>query len=84
VNEAYYQSFVVLFLVLPPALLLGRFAFPRNARGANTYSLGPERCAARRCIHDQPDTPSGWWLFLTATQSVLSITLIALFLLAVR
>jgi len=31
-----------------------------------------------------PDGASGWWLFLTATQSVLSITLLALFLLAIR
>jgi hypothetical protein len=31
-----------------------------------------------------PNVPSGWWLFLTALQSVLSITLIALFLLAIR
>jgi len=31
-----------------------------------------------------PDGASGWWVFLTATQSVLSITLIALFLLAIR
>jgi hypothetical protein len=31
-----------------------------------------------------PDPPSGWWLLLTATQSILSITLTALFLLAIR
>jgi hypothetical protein len=30
------------------------------------------------------DASSGWWLLLTATQSVLSITLIAPFLLAIR
>jgi hypothetical protein len=30
------------------------------------------------------DTSSGWWLFFTAIQSILSITLIALFLLAIR
>jgi hypothetical protein len=30
VNEAYYQTFVVLFLILPPALLLGRSSFPKQ------------------------------------------------------
>ena len=29
-NASYYQTFVVLFLALPPALLLGRFAFPKR------------------------------------------------------
>ena len=29
-NEAYYRTSVVLFLLLPPALLLGRFAFPKR------------------------------------------------------
>jgi hypothetical protein len=31
-----------------------------------------------------PRTLTGWWLLLIATQSVLSITLIAPFLLAIR
>jgi hypothetical protein len=31
-----------------------------------------------------PDASSGWWLLLTATQSVLSISLVALFRLAIR
>jgi hypothetical protein len=31
-----------------------------------------------------PDGPSGWSLFLTATQSILSNSFIALFLLAIR
>ena len=30
------------------------------------------------------DAPGGWWLFLTVIQSPLSITLFALFLLAIR
>jgi hypothetical protein len=30
VNEAYYQTFIVLFLGLPPALLTGRFVFPKR------------------------------------------------------
>jgi len=33
---------------------------------------------------DRLRSTAGWWLFLTALQSVLSITLFALFLLAIR
>jgi len=33
---------------------------------------------------DRLRSTAGWWLFLTATQSILSISLIALFLLAIR
>jgi hypothetical protein len=30
VNETYYQTFVALFLVTPPAVLVARFAYPKR------------------------------------------------------
>ena len=45
--------------------------FSYKAPGAGAYAI-------------VPDPTTGWWLLLTAAQSVLSITLITLFLLAIR
>lgn len=57
------------------------FTFAQVVKPFELFSAKAPTAGAYAII---PDASSGWWLLLTATQSVLSITLITLFLLAIR
>jgi hypothetical protein len=54
------------------------------AQVVKPFELFSSKIASSGAYAIVPDPVTGWWLLLTAVQSVLSITLLALFLLAIR